>query len=608
MAREQLDTLADANEAAELAAERHHDTLTELAGAVRSALDDLARYEDELRGSRAELATARERLRALTALTPPTALAELADRIRSAAGDVRQLTAALAERTAEETTAEEESAAAGDPAVLERIHAGHAERGRLAAELDHAENRLVEASEAKIGLADLLAQADTEHAEAAANLDQARHLNVAADLASRLTVGEPCPVCLRPVDALPHHPAIVEVTEYEGRVRLRGLQVDRLTTGHRDAEVLCGRLEQTCVDLRSRLGSLDEMLADEPDAAAIEQRLKVIESLRERVDRARADTRAARTAHDGAANRLAALQATAERTWQALDEARDTVAALRPPVPARDDPAAAWQALLAWREETVVAQEEDVEALADAVGWTEAAADELRASIITRLSAVGLDVAGDASPVGIGGTVTAAVATARAELTRIRDNRRRAEDLKVRADRADYEARMARELARLLRANNFERWLVTEALAILIEAAAEILRELSGGQYELSLGEQGEIEVIDYSEAGLRRSARTLSGGETFQAGLALALALAQRVAGFAAAAARSLDAIFLDEGFGTLDAAALDTVAATLERLAASGDRMVGVVTHVPALAERVPVRFEVSRDGSGSRIIRRS
>jgi exonuclease SbcC len=143
-------------------------------------------------------------------------------------------------------------------------------------------------------------------------------------------------------------------------------------------------------------------------------------------------------------------------------------------------------------------------------------------------------------------------------------------------------------------------------MEILIEAAAEIMRELSGGQYELALAERGDIEVVDYGEAGLRRSVRTLSGGETFQAGLALALALSRRVAGFAAAAARSLDAIFLDEGFGALDAAALDTVAATLERLAAGGDRMVGVVTHVPALAERIPARFEVSRDGAGSHVRR--
>ncbi|WP_444968373.1 SbcC/MukB-like Walker B domain-containing protein [Verrucosispora sioxanthis] len=98
---------------------------------------------------------------------------------------------------------------------------------------------------------------------------------------------------------------------------------------------------------------------------------------------------------------------------------------------------------------------------------------------------------------------------------------------------------------------------------------------------------------------------RTLSGGETFQASLALALALSEQLAGMSTTAA-SLESIVLDEGFGTLDAATLDTVAATLENLAARGDRMVGVVTHVPALAERIPVRFEVHKDARSARVER--
>ena len=107
--------------------------------------------------------------------------------------------------------------------------------------------------------------------------------------------------------------------------------------------------------------------------------------------------------------------------------------------------------------------------------------------------------------------------------------------------------------------------------------------------------------VIDFEDAGARRPVHTLSGGETFQASLALALALSKQVVGLSAGR-RDLNSMFLDEGFGTLDADTLETVAATLERLAADSDRMVGIVTHVAALAERVPVRFVVSRAGSSS------
>jgi exonuclease SbcC len=93
----------------------------------------------------------------------------------------------------------------------------------------------------------------------------------------------------------------------------------------------------------------------------------------------------------------------------------------------------------------------------------------------------------------------------------------------------------------------------------------------------------------------------TLSGGETFQASLALALALSRQVTGLSAGK-RDLNSMFLDEGFGTLDEDTLETVASTLERLAADSDRMVGIITHVPALAERAKVRFVVGRAGSTS------
>ena len=102
-----------------------------------------------------------------------------------------------------------------------------------------------------------------------------------------------------------------------------------------------------------------------------------------------------------------------------------------------------------------------------------------------------------------------------------------------------------------------------------------------------------------------QRSVRTLSGGETFQASLALALALSSQISALATAGAARLDSIFLDEGFGTLDGETLEVVATTLETLA-QGSRMVGVVTHVTALAERVPVRYRVTRNARTSTVAR--
>jgi exonuclease SbcC len=159
-------------------------------------------------------------------------------------------------------------------------------------------------------------------------------------------------------------------------------------------------------------------------------------------------------------------------------------------------------------------------------------------------------------------------------------------------------------LGDLLRANQFQRWLVTEALDDLVAEASATLSALSGGQFDLGY-DDGDFHVVDHADADSRRSVRTLSGGETFQASLALALALSSQISALAAAGAARLDSIFLDEGFGTLDPETLEVVAATLEALA-EGDRMVGVVTHVAALAERVPVRFRVTRNALTSAITR--
>jgi DNA repair protein SbcC/Rad50 len=138
----------------------------------------------------------------------------------------------------------------------------------------------------------------------------------------------------------------------------------------------------------------------------------------------------------------------------------------------------------------------------------------------------------------------------------------------------------------------------------LVEFASANLAGLSGGQFDLTHSE-GEFYVIDHADADSRRSVRTLSGGETFQASLALALALSSQMSSLPAAGGARLDSIFLDEGFGTLDPETLDVVASTLETLA-QDDRMVGVITHVAALAERVPVRFHVARDAKTSTVVR--
>ncbi|HEX6357108.1 SMC family ATPase [Actinophytocola sp.] len=108
------------------------------------------------------------------------------------------------------------------------------------------------------------------------------------------------------------------------------------------------------------------------------------------------------------------------------------------------------------------------------------------------------------------------------------------------------------------------------------------------------------LDVLD-AYSGNTRSAKTLSGGETFLASLALALGLADVVA--AETGGALLDTLFVDEGFGMLDANTLDEVMDTLDELRAGG-RVVGLVSHVEELRHRIPTRLRVHKSRTGSRV----
>ena len=201
--------------------------------------------------------------------------------------------------------------------------------------------------------------------------------------------------------------------------------------------------------------------------------------------------------------------------------------------------------------------------------------------------------------------MVSAVATATEQVAALARDVELAARLTAEREAAAEERVVAADLGRLLSARGFERWLVAEALHRLAEGASATLHVLSGGQFSLVIDADGEFAVVDHGNGDELRPVRTLSGGETFQASLALALALADELSGMASGGATKLDAIFLDEGFGTLDPESLDTVAATIESLG-TGGRMVGIVTHVRELAARVPVRYEVRKGPTTSTVER--
>ena len=155
---------------------------------------------------------------------------------------------------------------------------------------------------------------------------------------------------------------------------------------------------------------------------------------------------------------------------------------------------------------------------------------------------------------------------------------------------------------------HFQTYVLRSILSDVIEAANARLIVMSRGRYRLIHGEGGhknkwwglEIDVFD-EYTGLPRVSRTLSGGETFLASLALALGLSDVVQHYAGG--MHLDMIFIDEGFGSLDSETLDIAIRALLEVQQEGGRLVGIISHVEELRARIPIHLEVLRTANGSR-----
>ncbi|MBQ2319613.1 MAG: SMC family ATPase, partial [Clostridia bacterium] len=129
---------------------------------------------------------------------------------------------------------------------------------------------------------------------------------------------------------------------------------------------------------------------------------------------------------------------------------------------------------------------------------------------------------------------------------------------------------------------------------------------MSGGQYELirrrdtdnRRSQTGlELDVIDHYN-GSSRPVNTLSGGESFKASLALALGLSDEIQ--SSAGGVRLDSMFIDEGFGSLDEKSLDQAMKSLEKLS-DGNRLVGIISHVAELKERIDKQIIVTKQKTG-------
>lgn len=146
----------------------------------------------------------------------------------------------------------------------------------------------------------------------------------------------------------------------------------------------------------------------------------------------------------------------------------------------------------------------------------------------------------------------------------------------------------------LFKAGGFVEYVSSIFLRQLCDHANLRFHRMTRNQLSLQLNENHDFEIIDYLNEGRSRSVKTLSGGQAFQVSLSLALALAESVQTSAQA---DKNFFFIDEGFGTQDSEAVNLVFETLTSLQKE-QRIVGIISHVDALKEKIPVSLNVIKD----------
>ncbi|MGE0455836.1 MAG: AAA family ATPase [Vicinamibacteria bacterium] len=507
-------------------------------------------------------------------------------------------------------------------------------RKREAAEASAQAKRAARDAEkaARAGAAARVAEAAAEVEARAAReaLRAAERKDAVASLRRGLGAGDPCPICERPLARKPKASEAARLQAAEEAVRTADAAREKARAA---AEAARGAsevaLRESARAAQSASAAEDaaaraarEAEAAETEAAAAGQRASVLDArmrelsperdpaaaarvLRERAASLSAALDRARTAQAGAATAAAAAEAELRAARQAAEgaETRAAEAAAGAAEAARAAGFASPQAALA-AALSPAAQAELAEAVSRYARERHAAEADLarlevelqgREASEEQLGAAEQELRALRSDSDAGVREEATLAE---QLASAHERTQQAEARRQQAAEARGRQALLRQLALDLQSGAFQAWLLEETFAELVAGASQRLLELSG-RYGLAHADKA-FYVVDHDNAGELRRAETLSGGETFLASLALALELSQQVQ--RAAGALHLESLFIDEGFGTLDAETLDAVTGAIESLPRAG-RMVGVITHLRELTDRLPARISVERGADGSR-----
>ncbi|MBR5720107.1 MAG: SMC family ATPase [Bacteroidales bacterium] len=175
------------------------------------------------------------------------------------------------------------------------------------------------------------------------------------------------------------------------------------------------------------------------------------------------------------------------------------------------------------------------------------------------------------------------------------ENRRNVEkDLKIKRERAAG----LNDLCNIFKGSGFVKYVSTIYLEELCRNANERFMKMTNNQLELTVNEDSDFELIDYLNNGHHRSVKTLSGGQTFQASLSLAIALIDNIRRNSSS---TQNFFFLDEGFGSQDKQSLNVIFETIKDLR-NEDRIIGLISHIEELQQKIPASVTVSYDEFGS------
>jgi exonuclease SbcC len=595
---QRLDGLSDCTPEAEASAGARVAALETLRTKLEVGDAEIRALEQSADAAEKAAAAARDTVRHLEAVKVPDAVRELGDRRAAAVAERDRVQAALEAAQAAFARHAEEIERLPDAAPLQIKLDAYDELGGCELRIGELEEALREQKAPVEAARAALDAATHEQAHAEQEYDAAVEDTAATKLAAALKVGQPCPVCEQIVAKKPK----VRAGEKTRALKARDAARKKVVTAQAKHDKLvqgAGELTAEAKALEKQRTALRRKVTGAPAADVLAKQLEDIQAAHAQHRELQRALAAATSSGRDAAQLVADLD-------DALADARKQCGAQRVPLirsgleppDIGTDVVASWTELATWAAAALPATRQEAADQAKLAEREAAAVHTAVEQLVTLSEAAGVSVPRRPAPTvtGLRERTAAALQQASADVQRIAAGIEESGAIGTRIAATREQAEVAKELARHLHSNRFEKWIVNEALASLVGGASSTLEQLSGGQYALGVDDANEFTVIDHRNADERRPVKTLSGGETFQASLALALALADHVGSLAVGGAAKLDAIFLDEGFGTLDAESLDTVAATLETLGHAG-RMVGIVTHVRELADRVPVRYEVAK-----------